>query len=136
MGRPWWHDSYWEKKSPPRRGFRLPRRQTWIWIAVLVLAMILAASITSFQPVALDWFYGFVYYLCRILIYAIIIRAMLSWFVRNRNSVLIIIFGDISEPLLTPLRKVVPRLGMFDLSPLVAIAILYLIPFILNLLLS
>ena len=134
MGRPWWYDSYWEKKKPVRRGLQLPRRQLWVWIALIVLAIILAASSTGFRPVALTWLVGFIYYLCRILTYAIIIRAILSWFLPRRQNLIIILFDDITEPLLAPLRRVIPRLGMFDLSPLVAIGILYIVPLLLSLL--
>ncbi len=136
MGRPWWHDSYWEKKSPARRGVQLPRRQLWVWIALIVLAIILAANSTGFRPFALAWLVGFIYYLCRILTYAIIIRAILSWFMPRRQNLIMLLLDDITEPLLAPLRRVIPRLGIFDLSPLVAIGILYLIPLILSLLLT
>jgi len=136
LGRPWWHDSYWEKKSPSRRRFHLPRRPLWLWIALVVLAVILAASSTGFHLVVVAWLVGFVYYLCRILTYAIIIRAILSWFIRSRQNLIILLLDDITEPLLAPIRRVVPRLGIFDLSPLVAIVILYFIPFILSLLLT
>ena len=136
MGRPWWHDSFWEEKRPVKRRFRLPRRQMWIWIVILVLVMILAASTTGFRPVAVDWLYGFVYYLCSILFYAIFTRAILSWFVRNSNNVVIILLDDITDPLLAPFRRVIPRFGMFDLSPLVVIVILYLIPFIFGIILN
>ena len=136
MGRLWWHDSYWEKKSPSRRRFHLPRRPLWLWIALVVLAVILAASSTGFHLVVVAWLVGFVYYLCRILTYAIIIRAILSWFICSRQNLIILLLDDITEPLLAPIRGVVPRLGIFDLSPLVAIVILYFIPFILSLLLT
>ncbi|MFC2062553.1 YggT family protein [Chloroflexota bacterium] len=136
MGRQWWYDSYWEKKKPARRGFQMPRRQLWVWIALIVLAILLAASNTGFQPVAMAWLVGFLYYLCRIFIYAIIIRAILSWFVRSRQNLILILLDDITQPLLSPLRRVIPRLGVFDLSPLIAIGILYLISFLFGLLLA
>ena len=136
MGRPWWHDSYWEKKRPVRRRFQLPRRQLWVWIALIVLAIILAASNTGFQPVAVAWFFGIIYYLCRILTYAIIIHVILSWFITRRQNLIMLLLNDITGPLLAPLRRVIPRLGIFDLSSLIAIGILYLIPFILSLILT
>ena len=134
MGRPWWHDSYWEKKGPVRRRFLIPRRQLWIWIALIALSIVLAASSTGFQPVLLVWLFYFVYYLCRILTYAIIARAILSWFVRSRQNLIFMILDDITEPVLAPLRRIIPRFGMFDLSPLAAIVILYVITLILRLL--
>ena len=101
-----------------------------------MLAIILAANSTGFRPFALAWLVGFIYYLCRILTYAIIIRAILSWFMPRRQNLIMLLLDDITEPLLAPLRRVIPRLGIFDLSPLVAIGILYLIPLILSLLLT
>jgi YggT family protein len=136
MGRPWWYDSYWEKKRPPERRFQLPRRQLWVWIVIVVLSMILATSSTGFRPVVLAWLVGFINYLCRILSYAIIIRVILSWFMPGHQNMIMLILDDITEPLLAPLRRVIPRLGMFDLSPLVAIGILYLISFLSYLLLT
>ena len=43
-----------------------------------------------------------------------------------RNPVAIFL-GDITEPILSPIRQFMPRLGMLDLSPLVAIILLQLI---------
>ena len=135
MGRPWWYDSYREKDRPVRRTLRLPRRQLWAWIALVALSMILAASNTGFQPSLPDWLFSFVYYLCRILTYAIVARAILSWFLRSRQNLVLMIVDDITEPLLAPLRRIIPRFGIFDLSPLAAILVLYLVPLILGLLL-
>ncbi|MFC2022264.1 YggT family protein [Chloroflexota bacterium] len=43
-------------------------------------------------------------------------------------NLLVIVLNDVSEPILSPLRRIVPRIAMFDLTPLVAVAILYIIP--------
>ncbi|MFC1986475.1 YggT family protein [Chloroflexota bacterium] len=74
------------------------------------------------------WVFGFIYHLCRVVTFTIFIRAILSWFVVSRNHLVFIILNDVSEPILSPLRRIVPRLGMFDITPLVAVAILYIIP--------
>jgi len=133
MGRPWWYDSYWQKETKqPDRWFRRPGRQWWVWGAVMVLSLLLAVNRTGFQIVLMTWFLGFIYYLCRILIYIILIRVLLSWFPVSRRNVFVSLLDDVTEPILAPLRRVVPRLGMFDITPLIAIAILYLIPFLLN----
>ena len=135
MGRPWWYDNYRQTNRPVRRRFQIPRRQLWVWIALIILTIILAASSTGFHPVLLVWLFGFVYYLCRILTYAIIVRAILSWFIRSRQNLIFVILDDTTEPVLAPLRRIIPRFGMFDLSPLAAIVILYVITFIFRLLL-
>ncbi|MFC1908458.1 YggT family protein [Chloroflexota bacterium] len=53
-------------------------------------------------------------------------RAVLSWFVRRPNT-LTMLLDKITEPILSPLRRIIPRVGMMDFSPLVAILLLRLI---------
>lgn len=64
--------------------------------------------------------------LCEVLTIAIFIRAILSWVSPGPNA-LTGILTAITEPLLAPLRRVLPRAGMVDFSPFVAIIILQLI---------
>jgi YggT family protein len=58
---------------------------------------------------------------------AIFARAIISWFPMDPRSPVIRILDDVTEPILGPLRKVVPRLGMVDITPMVAILILFVI---------
>jgi YggT family protein len=54
----------------------------------------------------------------------ILARVILSWVDptgRNRFSAFVI---QTSEPILAPIRKVLPRSGMFDLSPLIVLLVL------------
>ena len=131
MGRPWWYDSYCQKGQGPKRRFRLPGRQTMVWVVLVGLSLLWAVYQTGFEVVWLAWILGFVYYLCRILAFAIFVRAILSWFALSRYNLFMVLLDDVTEPLLSPLRQVVPRLGMFDITPLIAIIILYFIPSIL-----
>jgi len=63
---------------------------------------------------------------------AILGRVLLSWFPEvNRNNPIVVIIYQISEPILSPLRRVVPRMGSFDLTPMIAIILLWLISSIL-----
>lgn len=55
---------------------------------------------------------------------AILVRALLSWFPIDPRSPLVTVLDQITEPILEPLRRVVPRLGMIDITPLVAILLL------------
>ncbi len=59
-----------------------------------------------------------------ILTMAIFVRAILSWFQMDRNNPLVQILDTVTEPILEPIRRIMPRLGMIDLSPLVAILVL------------
>jgi YggT family protein len=136
MGRPWWHDSYWEKKEKRRRRFRWPSRKSWIWVALVLLSLFLSAASTSFQPDLFDWILGFVSYFCRIIALCIFIRVLLSWFRFGTYGWPIIILYDLTSPILEPLRRTMPTFGGFDFSPIVAILILYFIPFIIGRLIS
>lgn len=69
----------------------------------------------------------FVGLLFNILTYAILVRALLSWFPIAPDNPLVRILDDITEPILAPLRRVVPRLGAFDITPIVAMFALQII---------
>lgn len=58
----------------------------------------------------------------------IIARALLSWFpnLDPRNPVLEFLVA-VTEPILAPLRAVMPKLGFIDLTPMVAIILLNVI---------
>lgn len=68
-------------------------------------------------------------------VWAIIIGAVLSWLIAfgviNSYNRAVHIIGDllarITEPLLAPIRRMLPRMGTVDLSPLVLIFIIYFI---------
>jgi YggT family protein len=70
---------------------------------------------------------NFVQILVLILQIAIIGRAVLSWFSVDPRSPLVSVLYEITEPILAPLRRVVPRIGMIDITPMVAIFALYII---------
>jgi YggT family protein len=75
----------------------------------------------------MDLFINLVYILCQVLIWAMIGRAVLSWFNLPPNNLLVTILYRITEPILSPLRRVVPRVGMIDITPMVAIILIWLI---------
>jgi len=70
--------------------------------------------------------FSFIRILCEVLTIAIFVRVILSWFLTRPNT-LSIILDKITEPILAPLRRIIPRAGMFDFTPLVAIILLQLI---------
>jgi len=78
----------------------------------------------------------FIRVLCDVLTFAIIFRAILSWFSPRPTNILVIILHRITEPILAPLRRIIPRVGMFDFTPLVAIILLQLIYYLFYYLLS
>ena len=72
----------------------------------------------------LVYFVRFVDLLFTILIYAIVGRALLSWFNLGPSNPIIRLMYEITEPILGPMRRVIPMIGMLDISPIVAILLL------------
>ncbi|HZQ38510.1 MAG TPA: YggT family protein, partial [Dehalococcoidia bacterium] len=52
---------------------------------------------------------------------------VISWFPINPRSPWVVVLNDITEPVLAPLRRVVPQLGMIDITPMVAMIVLLVI---------
>lgn len=65
--------------------------------------------------------------LLQVLSIAILIRVLLTWFPIDQSNPIIRILYDVTEPILAPLRKVIPRIGMFDLSPIAAMLLIQFI---------
>ena len=80
----------------------------------------------------MEYFVRAVVILCYVLIVAIIIRSLMSWFTVDPKNILANIVHTITEPILAPLRRVLPRLEMLDLSPMVAIILLYVVVWLLG----
>jgi YggT family protein len=60
---------------------------------------------------------------------AILGRVIMSWISPGGSDPLSSILFQITEPILKPIRKVVPSMGMFDLSPMVALILLNFVIF-------
>lgn len=58
--------------------------------------------------------------------WALIIYILMSWFPNARESGIGQILARICEPYLEPFRRIVPPLGMIDISPIVAFFVLKL----------
>ena len=57
----------------------------------------------------------------------IFFRAILSWFPIDPHNPLVTVLYELTEPILAPLRNVIPRVGMIDITPLVAIILIQII---------
>jgi len=79
----------------------------------------------------LTFLLNFILGLCEVLTLAIVFRVIVFWFSPSPTHRLAIILLQITEPFLRPLRRIVPRAGAFDFTPLVAIVILLLISYLL-----
>ena len=61
------------------------------------------------------------------LIFAIFIRAIISWFPVDHSGPLVRALDSVTEPILDPMRRLIPRIGAIDISPMIAIIVLYAI---------
>ncbi|MCX7789938.1 MAG: YggT family protein [Chloroflexaceae bacterium] len=69
----------------------------------------------------------FISLLFQVLLFAILGRVLVSWIDPLGNMRVTQILRDITEPILAPIRSVLPTIGMIDLSPLVAILLIQLL---------
>lgn len=58
---------------------------------------------------------------------AIFGRVIMTWISPRGEDPISPILIQISEPILAPLRRIIPPLGMFDLTPMVALLLLNMI---------
>lgn len=72
----------------------------------------------------------FVRILGNVLWIAILIRALMSWVMPQEGSGFSRVLRDITEPILAPIRRVMPPLGGIDLSPLLAIILIQLVVYL------
>ena len=67
-----------------------------------------------------------------IYIIALILQAVISWVGNTQGNPIAPLINSLTNPILRPIRKVVPLVGMMDLSPLVAILGLNILLIIVN----
>ena len=65
--------------------------------------------------------------LLNLLTFALIGRALLSWFDPALRWPISRVLFDVTEPLVAPIRRVVPQIGFIDLSFIVALVLLRLL---------
>ena len=91
------------------------------------IAGTIAGVLVSTQRGEMFMVLGFVLYgLLSIYLLFIIIRIVFSWGMVSYTNRVMKFLVDVTEPLLGPLRRMIPRLGWLDISPLVAILIIWL----------
>ena len=69
----------------------------------------------------------FIQILCHIIVLLVIVRAIVSWFPVNPGERFVAFIYRVTEPILSPVRRIIPRTGPVDLSPLFVVIILELI---------
>ena len=62
-----------------------------------------------------------------LLAFAIFARSLLTWFPIDRNGPIFQALDALTDPVLKPLRRVIPPIGMIDITPMVAMFVLFFI---------
>ena len=57
-------------------------------------------------------------------VFAIFIRSILSWFPISPYNPIKVALDQLTEPVLGPIRRYMPRFGMLDLSPMITIIVI------------
>lgn len=101
------------------------------WFALQLISSIantLAGIINSIAANAFVALIGYILYgLVSLYILLIFIRIIFSWGMVSYSNRIMRWLLNVTEPLLAPLRRMVPPLGTFDISPIVAFIILWLV---------
>jgi YggT family protein len=75
----------------------------------------------------MDFLLQFLTIFIRVLQYAIYGRVIMSWIDPTGKYRVSQIIREITEPIIGPIRKVMPSMGMLDLSPLIALLLLIIL---------
>ncbi len=60
----------------------------------------------------------------QMLTWAIVARSLITWFPIDQGSPLYQLLFRVTEPIISPIRNILPSTGMMDLSPMAAIIVL------------
>lgn len=60
----------------------------------------------------------------QMLTWAIVARSLITWFPIDQGSPLYQLLFRVTEPIISPIRSILPSTGMMDLSPMAAIIVL------------
>lgn len=69
----------------------------------------------------------FLDFILRLLSFAIIGRALMSWFDPHYNNPFSRLLFSVTEPILKPIRSIMPGGMMIDFSPMIAIMIIWVL---------
>ena len=61
----------------------------------------------------------------QLLALAILVRALLSWVRPDPYNPIVRALNSITDPIIEPLRRIIPRMGMNEITPMVAMFLLF-----------
>jgi YggT family protein len=72
-----------------------------------------------------DGLLGYIAWLLQIFGYLVVARALSSWFPTARYHPVVQLLYQITDPVMIPASRLIPRIGMIDISPMIVILILF-----------
>jgi YggT family protein len=72
--------------------------------------------------------YNLIFLVLQLFQFILLARVLLSWFPNiDRSNPIIQLLYDITEPVLKPIREMLPQTGMIDLSPMIVFLLIYVL---------
>ncbi|MFC0142250.1 YggT family protein [Erwinia mallotivora] len=99
-------------------------------ILLFTVMFVLQSQVMIFDPVFL--YFGLVSLVKAagvLVFWAIIVRSLLSWVSQGRNPVDYVLI-QLTEPLMAPIRRIIPAMGGIDFSAMAVILILYMLNYL------
>jgi YggT family protein len=72
-----------------------------------------------------DGMLAYMGWLLQIFGYLIVARALSSWFPDARRHPIVQLLFQLTDPVMIPASRIIPRIGMIDISPMIVILILF-----------
>ncbi|ANF56055.1 YggT family protein [Halotalea alkalilenta] len=95
--------------------------------ALLLIFLLFAGTLPPVLNLLIAGFAGALNALVKIYFFALIVMIILSWVAPRADHPGALLVIQVTEPIMSPLRRVIPPLGMLDLSPIVAFILINLI---------
>jgi YggT family protein len=90
------------------------------YVAILLILLILEAE-PIISIIATTAFVKLILLSLNLFMFAIFVRIILSWISPGQYNPATAIIGTLTEPLLRPMRRIIPPMGGFDISPIFVI---------------
>jgi YggT family protein len=96
-------------------------------LMVLLLVYLKSDALLPLLPLFLASLLGVAAYLVTIYFFALLAMIILSWVAPGSNNPAIYLLYQITEPVMAPVRKVLPPMGGLDLSPILVFILINII---------
>ena len=105
------------RRSSIERVFAIPGLYARVWRPCCIL------EVEAYEP-CIPTSAQFTLTFLTILTWSVVARALIGWLPIDQSSTVYQVLFRITEPVIDPIRRVLPSTGMLDLSPLAAILVL------------